>query len=361
MLFWRVTSQAILTVVLLSFAAAAYGQKTSSGPGSAVPPAQFLLTTHGPMHEPPIQKRHVFGLPKAPIETPLGPDLVPPTPEDTASKTLSPIGRDVAQLLGIMPELNEYLSLRSRYPHDEKIQHRTFHLRHELMETLFTAHLEIHSVTSRIESDIALADNLQAIFKEREEKALRLNSIANFIAGGITGVVGNPIKIGGEDMPGDVLDTISGGVQASLASLAYHQQSQNDRQAKGVPTMLSKLFGRPTKSIVEYPHSVWTYLNSPPPDYPADQTRRKLLVTNWIKTGLIDRYKKPKGTLDERVSRVTGSNEKIQRLYIDDLAARSAMLHGLRAAVTRMDQGLLEIMWLIRGPQPSIHPVGSPG
>ncbi len=357
----------LLLVVSAAVPAAANGDMNETGedkdlehqavPAAGTQPVQYLLTVHGSklaaaqtgggsqsQSRGQIRgsRQHSFGS--------IGPETVAPVRKSDVVSGLTPGARQLAIQLGILQGLNELLEqnqiVRS-LTDAERI--KRLELRQGLVEQVFTAHMEVHSVVSRIDADTARADNLHALFQEREDHALRLNSIANFIAGGITDMVGNPIKIGGFDVPGDILDTATGGVQAGLASLAYQQQSKNKKQAHGVPNMLARLFDRPTDPSMDYPDSVWNFLVSAPPGANPSDTRRRLLVRTWLDARVLERHKRAKGTLEERISRISGTGDVAGRVYIDDLAARSAMLSGLRAVVTEMDQYLMEIMWLITG------------
>ena len=107
---------------------------------------------------------------------------------------------------------------------------------------------------------------MQAFLEERRDKVIRLNTIANFISGGVTGIVGGALKIGSvNEQSANGIDTGEGITQTALALLALKQQAGEKKIVDGTPNMLTKLFDiNAIHTQRDYPPSVWNYLTSVP-------------------------------------------------------------------------------------------------
>lgn len=226
---------------------------------------------------------------------------------------------------------------------------RALLLKQSITETIVTESFEVRSCLSNLEVEIAQADDLQAILEERRDKVIRLNTIANFLSGGITGIVGGSIKIAEvNEQAANGIDTGEGITQTALALLALKQQAGEKKIVEGTPNMLAKLFDvNAPHTERDYPPSVWRYLCSVPPGSKTSLTRREELIKRWMQLKVISR----KTTTTQKkdvVGHLTGTKQQTL-ISIDLLDARSAMLHDVRAVVSEMDHPLLELMHTVRG------------
>jgi hypothetical protein len=225
---------------------------------------------------------------------------------------------------------------------------RTMLLKQSIIETIVTESFEVRSCLSNLEVEIAQADDLQAILEERRDKVIRLNTIANFLSGGITGIVGGSMKIGEvNEQAANGIDTGEGITQTALALLALKQQAGEKKIVEGTPNMLAKLFDvNAPHSERDYPPSVWRYLCSVPPGSKTNLTRREELIKRWMMLKVISR-RTNSSQKKEVVGHITGTQSQ-NLISIDLLDARSAMLHDVRAVVSEMDHPLLELMHTVR-------------
>lgn len=268
---------------------------------------------------------------------------------------LSKSALSVGQLLGISDELDK-LDRESKLPAGKRDRLELLILKQSLMEAILSQGFEIRAVLSKVDTEIADADDLQALLEERRDRAVRLNSIANLVSGGITGIVGSGLNLGDiNSKADDSIDLSDGIVQSGLAIFALKQQIGEKQISKGLPNMLSRLFEQ--NNSLEYPDHIWQFLNSVPVVSDENQTavgidevgktRRQILMDHWRRLGLIDRNRRDKTSEQERVRTIIGVAPKT-RVSIDLLEARSAMLHDLRAVVSELDNYLLELVQYLR-------------
>ncbi len=267
---------------------------------------------------------------------------------------LTPEALRLANALGINSDLEKLLKLS---PGSEQSLGKTVSgenllqallLKQSLTEAVVYESFEVRSCLSNLETEIAQADDLQAFLEERRDKVIRLNTIANFISGGVTGIIGGALKIGGvNEQSANGIDTGEGITQTALALLALKQQAGEKRIVDGTPNMLTKLFDINTiHTQRDYPPSVWNYLTSVPENSATGLTRQQTLMKRWQDLKVIN-TKASQSQRKEAIGHITGTHQQ-PIVSIDLLDARSAMLHDVRAVVSEMDHPLLELMQTIR-------------
>jgi len=221
-------------------------------------------------------------------------------------------------------------------------------LKQDVLESLVMAGFEVRTVAGRIDHELANAGEVLAYLAERRDRAVRLNTYADFISGGITGIISGGLKLadaGG--ITADLLDTIEGGLQTSLASWAFQQQRGEAKREKGIPSILAHLFATKGEAAPDYPPAVWAYLSSPLPASKTNQCRLDLLVNRWRSLGYCFTHKGHRRN-DQRMQHVAEQAQKL-RVTIDVLEDRVAMLNDLRATVVQMDSDLLELTQTLHG------------
>lgn len=277
------------------------------------------------------------------------------SPESVAKFHRRPIdlsaGADqLATIMGIDDDLASLKSM-SGGSSSLEMQVQSLMARQRVIEDLLTQSFEVRACLAEVDQEVAEAEDLQAYLENRRDKAIRLNTIANFLSGGVTGIVGGSMSLGGVDSRVEnSIDTGEGIIQASLALLALKQQNGERHLMEGVPNKLARVLGlTPSK---DFPPNIWKYLNSPPPG--LKESRRDIMVDHWKKSGMIEKAR-PKGIREklkgippqEHLAHLAGSHNQV-RISIDLLDARSAMLTDLRASISEMDVYLSEILQDIR-------------
>lgn len=255
--------------------------------------------------------------------------------------------RFLATNLGIMPLLEELDSLSTK--DGEHNSMRSLLLKQEIVELLVVTNYEIRFVTNRIDKELAETNEILAYLAERRDRAIRVNTYANFISGGLTGIVRGGMDLGNiVHVPPNTIEVAEGTIQSSLAGWAYHQQLTDKRLEQGVPNMLAKFMNKGEQRPTEFPASIWGYLNAVPADGKSTSTRRAKLIKRWIDRRMCLLHPAHREKTELRAARVSGSEGKPRTVDIGILEDRVAMLTELRCAVTGMENLLLEISRSLR-------------
>lgn len=253
----------------------------------------------------------------------------------TELSKLSAQAREVADLSGVSPVLAK-LESEQRIPllSEETVatlsrKQKILYLREKLNSMVQSANLQIHSTRSDIDSAIAKADEVRAYITEQENRLTHRNSQINLLSGGVTKIVGYSLALSPiTDIPTNVLEVFDGSVQATLSALALRLQRKEAKLEQGMPAVLEAIITENSSSY-RYPRCVWMYLNRPA-DGSAGKSRRQQLIDTWRTTGLLTRPKQT--TLKSK-----------QKLAVELLDQRKAMLSDLKSVVSAMHHGLMEL------------------
>jgi hypothetical protein len=273
-------------------------------------------------------------------------------PSPKAMSRVSPAGEPilseeaklVATSLGILPKLEQLQQARLA----GGVSVDTVVTRQDCTEAILQSGLEVRTIAGRIDRELSNAGEVLAYLAERRDRAVRLNTYADLISGGITGVLSGGLKIA--DAAGvtpDIIDTAEGALQTGISTWALQQQAGEQRKQQGIPSILTHLFQERSSAQADYPASVWAYLSSPLPAAQSNASRLDILVDRWLKLGLCFTHR-GHGPPRERALKVAGHLET-HKVTIDVLEDRIAMLNDLRATIVQMDSDLLELMEVVRG------------
>lgn len=284
----------------------------------------------------------------APAEEPASPEE---TIEQEITTKISPGAHELAQQLGLTETIEKLLRAQAHGPYAPASQEyvEVLSYRQQLMETVLSTILEIHGVTAAIDYEISQNSDFRAYLEDRRDRAIKYNTIATLITGGISGALGNALDMNPSvkvEDAGDILEMAGGGVTTALGFLALRQEGGEKRKLPGTPNMLAKLFDRPTTETTEYPRSVWEFLNAVPPGVQGKETRRQRLVKRWISLGLLESPRS--ATWRYQVEHVTSTTPRHHKITIDLLEKRIMMLSDLRALVLQMERGLHDLLTLSR-------------
>lgn len=256
----------------------------------------------------------------------------------------------LANSMQLLPKLERLQELRAQSPAsmtvDSKLELLT--VRQDCAEAVQLASCEVRSVTARIDRECANAGEVLAYLAERRDRAVRLNTYADLVSGGLTGIISGSLKLG--DVPGpagDIIDTVEGAMQTGLSAWALQQQRGEQRREQGAPSILTHLFQQKSVAEKDYPPAVWSFLTMPLPAAANKACRVDNLVDRWLKLGLCFTHRGHRAGLEKRVQHVSGPNSP--KVTVDILEDRVAMLNDLRATVVHMDVELLELMQVVQG------------
>lgn len=261
---------------------------------------------------------------------------------------LSPGAQEVAKEIGVTPLIEQLYSLPERDRGVGGAMSLTaLSLRQEITEVVLGTSLEVDGITAEIDSELAQMSAIRADLEARRDRAIGINTIANIIASGATGVVGTALQFKNSTANlGNAIGVAGAGISTFLSLIGLRQQ-RGGRKSLGVaPNLLAKLFDKKPEFHSDYPDEVWTYLNAVPPAESGTETRKALLIKRWTETGRIDSLETPKG--QRKVELLTSSISQQRSLTIDVLNDRGAMLADVRAQVSLMKRDLSKLMLALR-------------
>lgn len=276
------------------------------------------------------------------------------------SSTVSPNSLQLANAIGLMPIVEQIQTLRQQVA-SYKDQHSLEALaaRQDLSEAIQNAslivqktNLEIDFTLSAIEAEYQLYLEILATYTNDRDKAIARTNALSFITNGILWAVCESLAIptyknANFAIPSGIVG-IPAGVVPSIASMYTLKQINGKKRTSEVePNMLAKLFNYPTTNDIEYPKSVWQFLNQVPASEPQSSTRLKQLIDRWIVDANIPDFsdRASKRQLDV----ITASVAQRGGLSIANLTVRTVMLQQLGAEVSKMKRLLLELSMVIQG------------
>ncbi|MCC7528727.1 MAG: hypothetical protein IT342_09410 [Candidatus Melainabacteria bacterium] len=276
------------------------------------------------------------------------------------TRGIAPNSVQLANTIGLTPIIDRIQALRARVDTTAKAPSmESLSARQDLWDETQKAallvqktDLEIDFAIAAIEAEHQVYQEILATFTSDRDKAIARTNAISFITNGALWAVNGSLAIPGYKnaifaIPSGIV-AIPAGVVPSIASMWTLKQINGKKKKSEVePNMLAKLFGYPTNPDIEYPGSVWAFLNQVPAADPQSKKRLDQLVDRWIADsnmpGFTDR--KSKRQLDV----ITGSVAQRKGLSISSLTSRSVMLQQLHAEISKMKRMLLELTMVIQG------------
>jgi hypothetical protein len=276
------------------------------------------------------------------------------------TSTLAPNTIQLANNIGLIPLLERIRNLRSKVDsNDGSITIETLSARQDLWEAIQKAILVIQKTD--LDIDFTMAEigaehqvycEILATYTNDRDKAIARTNAISFISNGALWAVTEALAIPTYKnakfaIPSGIIG-IPAGVVPSIASLWTLKQLNGKKKTSEVePNMLAKLFGYPTTADIEYPRSIWEYLNQVPADDPRGKKRLDQLVDRWVADSnmpsFTDRHSK------KQLDILTASVSRRKGLSIGTLTARSVMLQQLSAEIMKMKRMLLELTMTVQG------------
>lgn len=212
--------------------------------------------------------------------------------------------------------------------------------------------LEIDFTMAEMSAEQNVYTEILATFTGDRDKLLARVNALSFISNGALWAVCEGFDIpthtkGFYANPSGITGILAG-VIPSFASL-YTLKAMNGKKktSEVEPNMLAKLFNYPTTNDIEYPASVWAYLNEVPADEPSGKTRKEQMIDRWVADANIPGFtsRNSKDQLDV----ITASVAQKKGLSISTLGTRQSMLTQLSAEVMKMKRLLLELGMVVQG------------
>ncbi len=212
--------------------------------------------------------------------------------------------------------------------------------------------LEVDFAVAAIEAEDQVYQEILSTFTGDRDKAIARTNAISFISNGALWAVCEALAIptfknAKYAIPSGIIG-IPAGVVPSIASMwTFKQINGKKKKSEVEPNMLAKLFGYPTNPDIEYPKSVWAFLNQTPADDPQGRRRIDQLVDRWVADSNMPGFTDRKSS--KQLDVITASVAQRKGLSISTLTSRSVMLQQLRAEIVKMKRMLLELTMVVQG------------
>lgn len=264
------------------------------------------------------------------------PSEPPPSPVLEKPVSLTPDAAHLAEHMGISQVVHRVETLRA------KSQEQSLELvqaKQTIMQAVLIAMLQVRATSAQISYDVFEAAQVSTALENRRDRALKFNSIANFVSGGIAELGGGSFQLVNNfpiDNAGNIVEMAGGAIQTGLSTMALAQQRGERRGMPLKPNMLAPIFDQTTNQESKYPRVVWQFLNEPIAN--TNESRRTALLRQWLQSGRLPGRQAP------YIAALTGNGGKRYPVTIDILSDRMAMLTDVNALVSRIERLLLELL-----------------
>ncbi|CAN5629430.1 hypothetical protein BH10CYA1_BH10CYA1_43260 [soil metagenome] len=279
---------------------------------------------------------------------------------DLNSTDISPNSRQLADILKLTPLLERNQVLRTKVDptnFEPTLQNlangqQLIACVSESTQIIQQANLSVDFTLAEIQAEQNIYNEiLNTYINDRDKATLRTNAIS-YILNGALWTVCEGLSIPTYTAPRLSIPSgttgILAGIVPSIASIyALKQLSGKKQISEKDPNMLAKLFDYPVSPEIDYPKSVWDFLNTAQVGEPAAKTRRKLLIERWISDKNIPEF--TESTATKQLDVITASVPRKKALNIATLNTRLAMLQQLAAEILKMKRMLLELSMVIHG------------
>ena len=264
---------------------------------------------------------------------------------DLQNLNLSPGAQEVAAELGLMTSLERLFHLsegeRCGAPTLEALT-----LRQSISERVLSASLEIDGAFAEIDYELGRIEGVRNQLDERRDRALKINNLAGVVTSGLSGVVSTALQFKDSTMQaGNAVGVGAGAFSTFLSILGIRQQAGGRQTLNSITNMLAKIFNRPPKEHSDYPQVVWLYLSAKPPTESGPESRIDRLKNQWVKDGRID---SDPSRAAKKIDLLTDTSRSPQKMSLDLLNDRAAMLGDVRVRVSLMKRDLSKLLLATR-------------
>jgi hypothetical protein len=274
--------------------------------------------------------------------TPDDPPVATSCGQNRPMPPLPATAEQVAEEIGVLPLVQRLRALAACGPATGGISVEELLLRQQITDTVLAALLDVDEVIGNIAFEQAQITEVQDRLTAGKNKKISTLTLESIIVGSGSSAIGNAMGLKAATATAGLWVQVVGGAGGIVLSiLALRVQG-----AKGnlgvAPNMLAPLLGRESEISSVYPQDVWTYLNTVPATNPRVKTPwKEELIAQWVQAGRIGPPTAPAS--QPKIDRLTSGIANQQRLSIDDLADRRAMLSDVRSRVSLMHRELRDL------------------
>lgn len=222
----------------------------------------------------------------------------------------------------------------------------------ESTQIIQEANLSIDFTLAEISAEQNIYNEILSTYTtDRDKAVLKTNAISFILNGALWSVCEGfdipTYKYPKLSIPSGVTGILAGIVPSIASMYALRQLNGKKETSENDPNMLAKLFNYPVSPEIEYPKSVWDYLDSIPTDDKESKTRRDLLIERWVADKNIPAF--TDRTATKLLDTITATKPHKKALNISTLNTRLAMLQQLGAEILKMKRMLLELSMVVHG------------
>jgi len=265
----------------------------------------------------------------------------------------------MADNIGLAAVLSRIQLLRSRVdlnnaPTLENISARQdlWDARQKASLIILKTDLDVDFVMAEIGAEEQVYGEILSGYTGNRDKALARINAASFVSNGILWALAEAYdvptyKYPRLSIPSGVLGILAGVIPSVASMYTLKAVNGKSKTSEVEPNMLAKMFHYPTNVDIDYPHSVWQYMNEVPADDPKGKKRIDQLVDRWISDSNIASFtdRSSKKQLDV----LTASVAQHKGLSIATLTTRQVMLQQLSSEIMKMKRMLLELTMVVQG------------
>jgi hypothetical protein len=277
-----------------------------------------------------------------------------PYTSDVHTATVSAEAIQLAQQLKLTDNLIELSKLKKArladkdsLSHDELERYRD--LKEDVTEAIEQTRLEVDFAQAELAREIAVHSELLAAYTAERDRKVNLSNAWGYRTNGVLWAAAEGMDIPTYahpkySIPSGIVGIVAGLAPSAFSLYALRQENGAKFERKPHPNMLSKVFNYQVTPELEYPDSVWTWLNSQAPVGPK-VTRLEFLIDWWQKDVNIRHFsaKPTHHQLDLLTAKVQDD------LTIQLISDRLAMLQTLDATILGINRPLLELIMVVRG------------
>ena len=220
-----------------------------------------------------------------------------------------------------------------------KQQLKELGLKVDLMDRIMGGCLEVRVVSDRIDRELAWSWTSKGMLEAKRQKVLNLLFTANFMQGGILGVLSGPFFLHGKNHLGSELLLIGSSIGLVLSGAAFVEARSGTKPIDGGTTVLANVFQLSGATDVHHPEVVLKFLDAVPPGAVNGRTRREELIDSWKRANYL------RSTQEKLLNKLSVTPEGEQyRENIGLIGARIRMLFDCQWTVEQLDGDFLDLL-----------------
>lgn len=252
---------------------------------------------------------------------------------------LTPSAREAATLLGILPQVERLIQIKQtneeRTHNDEEMG-----LKIDVFDRVLGGSLEVRMMSGRIDRELAWSYAGQSMLQAKRQRNLNALFTANFMQGGILGVLSGPAFLHGKNALGTELLLLASSIGLVLSSISLVASRSGTKKIDGGTTVLADVFHLSQPEPQHHSAVVVNYLNAVPPGANNNKTRINILIDNWKKGHYL------RSTNEKQLEKLAALEDKTSKdkENIRLLGDRMRMLYDAQWTIEQLDIGLLDLL-----------------